>query len=296
MRSFHTLLIVLASLSVSLRATEIDSFTDRDPLLKDSSRAVSRIINRYFEEAISAANSAGSCDQSVLDSALNTNFRGFLWSPIEKAIDSDSSIDKRHSLVRDSIYQDFNAIESPTFVIAEIAAVIRLGKHYVGVDKLAHFLQLGYDMYKRHYLRGKKLKDVIAWSSWTEQTYYGLLTTGVYSYGDLAANYDGLLFWEQITNTRLAPGVEPYFACHNNVWWLNKSFDISEYVTAAWDEGINCNRYRTSAMEKKVLARVAVLESKTGRSLQCPIKPELCSEMIAHYGEVAPHIITPLCF
>lgn len=283
-------------LSSGLCSSEIDSFTDRDPLMKDATAHINRIINGYFANALQIANKARSCDQSVVNKALNKQIRGLLWSPIENAVTTSLSIDKRQSPVHTSVYQDFDAIESPTLAIANLGVLFRLGRFYVGSDKLNHFLQLGYDLFERHHLWRQPLQQVIDWSSWTEATYYGIWTTGIYSYGDLASNYDGLLFWERVTGTNLAPGKSPYFSCKNNVWRLNDAFEIRDFVTAAWDEGINCNAYKTPVMAQKVKARVALLEQKSGVRLQCPIEPKYCADMIDHYGEVARHIITSECF
>jgi hypothetical protein len=283
-------------LSIStLNASEIDSFTDRDPLMKDSSREVNRIINRYFAEALAIANQAHYCDQNILNKALTNKFYGFLWTAIENEITS-SRVDKRQSLVRESVYQDFSAWESPTFQIAEIGALLRLGDFFIGTDKLGHFVQVGYDMFTKIYSEGKTTQEVIDWSSWTEQTYYGIWTTGIYSYGDLASNLDGLYFWERIAGRTLPIGVEPYFTCENGAWRQNSAFDIGDYVNAAWDEGINCNRYDTRQMAQKVHNRIAALEAKTGLKLQCPIAPEQCRVMIERYGPAAPFVIHPICF
>lgn len=282
--------------STTQNASEIDSFTDRDLLLEDSTPAVNRIINGYFEKAVDIANRARTCDNRVINKALNDQIRGLLWSPIEDAITTSAIIDKRQSPVSESVYQDFSLLESPTLKIANLGVLIRLGRHYVGSDKLNHFLQLGYDLFDRLHLRHKSLQQVMEWSSFTEATYYGLLTTGIYSYGDLAANYDGLFFWERVTNTNLPKGLAPYLECSNDVWQIVSPFDISDYVTAAWDEGVNCNGYKTNAMEKKVRARIAKLEDQTGRTLQCPIAPEQCSALVAHYGDAARYVISPQCF
>jgi len=277
-------------------ATEIDSFTDRDPAMKDSTFAINRIINNYFQKAMGEANGYNSCAKSRIVTALNRYFRGLLWSEIENEITEGKTVDKRRSPVNQSIYQDFNAFESPTLAIAQLGAVFRIGEDYIGSDKITHVFQLGYDLFEKMYIKHKPWKEVMEYNDWTEATYLGLWTTGVYSYGDLAANYDGIKFWERVTNLGLSAEESPYFECVDNQWHQVVPFDIRDYANAAWDEGNNCNGYYTPTMEKKVEARIADLEAKTGRKLQCPIQPELCETMIARYGNDAKHIITPKCF
>lgn len=295
-QSTRILGLALSLLASSIYATEIDSFTDRDPTLRDATDAINRRMNNYLTAASNEADQEKSCDHRVIEKALLKQFGGDLWSKIENDIMSDLDIDRRQSTFAESVYRDFSIMEAFALYMAKLGPLMRFGDLYVGTDKLGHFIQQGYYMYKDLYAKGYTFQDTINWSKYTEDSYYGSMTTGVYSYGDLAANYDGLYFWERITNTRLPPNVKPYFECKDNVWWRVASFDIRNYLNAAWDEGINCNTYKTEAMEEKVIARIAELEANSGRSLQCPIAPEQCSVMIERYGNVAPYLITPKCF
>jgi hypothetical protein len=99
---------------------------------------------------------------------------------------------------------------------------------YIGVDKLGHFFQLGYDHYYQKTLGPKGLSDsqVIAEGKKTEEGSFGLGNTGVYSHADLAANVAGMGFYRE-----LGKGGS------------NFAFDIRQYVTDAWNEQKNPNAY-----------------------------------------------------
>lgn len=83
---------------------------------------------------------------------------------------------------------------------------VRLFGHELGIDKLEHIFQQGHQYYeieKQKLREGRTpqaaLQAAIDWGKRTERTYYGLLTSGVYSNADLAANYAGLKFYQGIT-------------------------------------------------------------------------------------------------
>jgi hypothetical protein len=77
-----------------------------------------------------------------------------------------------------------------------------------GTDKVAHLFQQGYTYYKIY--RGalaegatpeEATAKAVRWGQKSERTFFGTLVAGVYSNGDLAANYVGLRFYEGLTQT-----------------------------------------------------------------------------------------------
>ena len=89
-----------------------------------------------------------------------------------------------------------------------LSPTIRMYGFEFGIDKLEHLFQQGhqyYDRVKRELSHGKTnteaVSKAIEWGKRTERTYYGLLTSGVYSNADLFANYVGLKFYEGLTRS-----------------------------------------------------------------------------------------------
>ncbi len=84
-----------------------------------------------------------------------------------------------------------------------LSPTIRMYGHEFGIDKLEHLFQQGHQYYERVNVavkdgkaRDEAVKKAIDWGKRTERTYYGILTSGVYSNADLFANYVGLKFYQ----------------------------------------------------------------------------------------------------
>jgi len=99
-----------------------------------------------------------------------------------------------------------------------------------GTDKIAHVFQQGYTYYKiyrRALAEGSTSAEATAravrWGQKSERTFYGTLVAGVYSNGDLCANYVGLKFYQGLTkpitigSTIRAAVLE----IHNGLWMIS---------------------------------------------------------------------------
>lgn len=280
--------LVIGLFSCTLFSTEIDSYTERVPEFRDGLIELNRIMNRHIRGAIESANDEGRCDDQRLRDLLQKSLGGFFWTTFENEVIDSPLIDARVTPVCDSIYRDFTFCESFVLKVVPLGAITRIGDFYIGTDKYGHFLEEGYNFYNIIHKDKGTIEDAISFGEKGEREHFGLETTGIYSYGDLTADYDGLRFWENL--------VGKYVVCKNGKYKQHRSFNWKEYATAAWDEGINCNGYKTPEMEEKVNRRLMELEQKRGTRMTCPIAPEQCKIMIEHYGNVAKRLITPKCF
>ena len=64
-----------------------------------------------------------------------------------------------------------------------------------------------------------------------ERTLLGGVTTGVFSLGDLEADYRGMLFYLSICS-----GDDPLVEMDNGHWQVRRAFDIADYLSPEWDE------------------------------------------------------------
>jgi len=289
-------LLVLGSFSCTLYSTEIDSYTSRVPDFRDGLIELNAIMNRHINGAIEAANDEGRCDDQRLRDLLQKSLGGFFWTTFENEVIENPLIDSRITEVSDSIYRDFTFFESFVLQMVPLGAITRIGDLYIGTDKYGHFLEEGYNFFNIIHRDNGTIEDALSFGEKGEREHFGLQTTGIYSYGDLAADFDGLRFWELLVG-KVGPGYpEPYVICQNGKYKKYRSFNWKHYVTAAWDEGMNCNGYKTPEMEEKVNRRTMELGQKRGVRLTCPIAPEQCKIMIDHYGIFANRLITPKCF
>jgi len=87
-----------------------------------------------------------------------------------------------------------------------ISPTVKLYGSEFGTDKIAHIFQQGYTYYKT-YRRAldegatptEATARAVRWGQKSERTFYGTLVGGVYSNGDLSANYVGLKFYQGLT-------------------------------------------------------------------------------------------------
>lgn len=87
-----------------------------------------------------------------------------------------------------------------------ISHTVNLYGSQFGTDKIAHFFQQGFAYYKiveRGKAKGltedQATRKANEWGEMTERTYYGNLISGLYSNGDLAANFAGMKFYQGLT-------------------------------------------------------------------------------------------------
>ncbi len=87
-----------------------------------------------------------------------------------------------------------------------ISDTVRIYGVEFGTDKIAHIFQQGftyYKLYEKASAKGlspkKAAQKAIKYGKRTEATYYGYFVSGVYSNGDLAANFAGMKFYQNLT-------------------------------------------------------------------------------------------------
>lgn len=269
-------------LAGAAHAAEVDSFTRRHAL-GDSAPFLNQVVNVWMEEAVIEANrpplitrlTAGEragCDETRLMAALKDRFADYLVGQLESFANESTALDSIRTTFADSIYRDLNFSESPTVLLTErLAVLIRLGDVYLGSDKLGHFFTEGRTYYTRYIAENER--SALRYGELTESSFYGELTTGIFSYADLAANLNGLRFWNSILAKKPDPidgtqPVRPYIGCTEGKWRRLRPFDWRDYVDPAWDEALNCNAYRDDAVLKKVTRRIAQASHGKGCPLQ----------------------------
>lgn len=119
----------------------------------------------------------------------------------------------------------------------------------LGYDKIEHILQQGHKYYsiKRKAL-AKDLsesaaeKKAVDWGKRSEKTFFGYWVSGVYSNGDLYANYAGLRFYEGLTRSVDAGGKSrpAIVTFAEGKWQIDRSVDLKQVTLKPFiDEGLN---------------------------------------------------------
>lgn len=304
-RSF---IFVITAIGLSFaQAYEVDNFTGRYKPLKDSTNVLNAEVNKRLKEAAAKVNEKGilagvkkslsfdkSCSTDDLFRAVGDELLGGVVGELEEfAIDS-SSVAKSNT-DKDRVYRT-SRNKGGMLSLAGVEPSINVGGHYIGVDKLGHFFDQGKDYYdvaaKTKGTMVQKIDAALAYGTKLENGRFGLMTTGIKSHGDLAANYGGYLFW-----SRLVEGVNPFFKCNNGNWIQVRDFDWGRFVNPAWDEAVNCSVYDKAEFQADVTSAQKKLEfeSKNKRKFTCPVSIEQCRRMTGYFGTKAKSIISPTC-
>ncbi len=269
------LIICLFTISFNCFSGEVDSFSVDAPL-KDGYFLVNKKFNYFIKKAVVKLDrESKGCNENDLykyiRTAVGTKFVAFnlkevrgqdggseLLVSAEKVGDFitylfvDKELDNSRYIV-DIDKSIFKNNSSPIFSLSDIFGVsvlspnIRFGNYLIGIDKFQHLLGWISNSYFEDYILLKD-GDELPWKDWIspEINLNGLLTTGVYSYGDLSANFNGMRFWNSLLLQK--PDVlelikEPHVKCIDNKWELVKFFNLKDFIDISFDERINRSLY-----------------------------------------------------
>ena len=188
---------------------EVDNFTGRDLIEKDSLEVLNKKVNVILDRALKATNkeSPDRCNKAILRQEIVRWTRPELVSLLEMWVMVTDELDRTNAGVASSIYSGVTIDESIAMWTAGIGRSFKLNGVIVGTDKLGHFFMQGLEYFKRNVEDRKSIDEILSKEN-GEDGAYGLLMTGVKSYGDMAANYNGYRFWRE-----LYLGNNPYFKC-----------------------------------------------------------------------------------
>ncbi len=210
----------------------------------------------------------------------------------------DGNITRTIIPLKESVYKEWT--KSTGFLLGRdgasksplaLSPLIKVGGHVIGVDKLEHMFGMGYAYFKRHHKRGMSLRRTLKIGIAAEKTYLGgnMLATGVFTYADLAANFNGMRFWNHMLQKEddvlgKEHNLGPYIVCGADGKWAQKEeIDFSNYVDMSMQENINCSKFATKKGVKKFKASLDRLHKKTGRSAACPISQGKLEEAASKY-------------
>ncbi|WP_413288848.1 hypothetical protein [Bdellovibrio sp. HCB337] len=288
---FFTLLF-----SWSVFAGEPDNFSARlDRGAVVANKDISFVVNTVLERAIFEANRrnlrsttgiSAPCNKEklneILDEELDQNF---------PAVNHYLNLSVPYAgpiSVGETPYRGDGVYKRKSFVAS--AKVKSDGEtYYVGIDKVDHMFSQG-SLYwrlveKDANLPDAKIKKALELGMKQEQGPWGLKSFGVKSYADLAANYHGLFFWRDLLN-----GPTPMIVCRHGQYYLQRKFEIENYLSPAMDETINCNSYKSEEILQ------AIKRVTDARRVSCPVSAAICTKLKAKYPpEVAKMILHPIC-
>jgi len=185
-----------------------------------------------------------------------------LITPYEEWVDSESGLPLY--FVRDKgIYgHSVNYDDMRMIWYIDLSPVIMAGGVLIGTDKLGHFLAQGFQYFERYrQLHGSKetvrLAAIRAFGHSQEMGQLGVATGGVYSFADLASNWDGMLFFRALFDDVTVEGQSHarYFTSDGRGRYVRaRDFHWAEWVTPDWDEVLNPTHTQQRALYEKIVA------------------------------------------
>jgi hypothetical protein len=265
-RRASVLAIAALALSPTADAREVDQFTDRMfqlDHLTDAAAVVDARMNALLAEIATELEARHPSSRQQRDDVVEAVLQGShveliaqLRSPLEAWLREVASVDLFYAARRGIYGGDVDYDDMGLAWYIDNAPVIRIGPLVIGIDKLGHFLGQGW-FYHREYeaLRARDpgatepalLARVREYGHVLEVGYQGLAGTGVYSYADLAANWQGFRFYRSLWD-----GPSPYLAISGGHYRVARAFHILDYATDAWDEVGNPSRPRSDRLFEKV--------------------------------------------
>jgi hypothetical protein len=152
-----------------------------------------------------------------------------------------------------------------------------------GTDKIAHLFQQGYSYYKIYgrALAAEETPDeasqtAVQWGQETERRIFGTMISGVYSNGDLAANYAGLKFYLGLTQAfKIGAETRPAMVLlRNGSWSVNESVDRRELLLKPF-----ISDHFNEALNPSIFTQLLGLRSFVRRS----VKRRSCSQWFDQY-------------
>ncbi len=279
--------------------------------------------------AIAQAIETGQSEKRIAELQSSDFIAGKVWEYLFAAIPTNETLDA--TLISQPVQSQFPGLvtmyrptvsiyDDPLLVIDLTKAVrtffragsIDVGGTVFGTDKLIHFINIGriyHEKYERRLARG--MTDAAATQSAIESTsrnpllsedgVLGMLSTGIHSNGDLAADFAGLRFYINLTRPiRIGPREMPPMLTRDGPYWkvrVQPDTDFfTAFITPHWNEVFNPNkfvRYASGRLRSGVRDRcsgaVDWYRDEHGRLRDPAQFNTIARELSTYYGEDYGH-------
>jgi hypothetical protein len=317
-----SLALILMFLPMFGYSAETDHYTLADSEITDITGELNSYSNSSVADILEKLNQEGACNAKVeVDpfSSFDEDYDDFDTpkTPEQRLYEELTQVFANHSKskliddflsgnitrtvipLKESVYKEWSkgngfllgrdgAANSPL----ALSPLIKVGGVVIGVDKLEHMFGMGYAYFKRHHKRGMSLRRTLKIGILAEKTYLGgnMLATGVFTYADLAANFNGMRFWNHMLQKEddvlgKTHNYGPYITCDAGKWKQDKEIDFTNYVDMSMQENVNCSKFATKKGVEKFKASLSRLHAKNkgSRSFSCPSSADALEEAASKY-------------
>lgn len=258
--------IIFFALTTSLlQAAEVDHYSKSYEEITEVGTIVNARANTYLQKALTDLNRKSGCNEEELYTELKKYFANHTKGQLAKDLLHDKDIPRTVISLDNSVYGEWSVWngfllgrkKARTSPLA-LGPIIKINGHVIGTDKIEHMFGMGFIYFKKHYLNGQPLTKVLKNGIFKEKTALGgnIVATGVFSYADLSANFNGMRFWNHILQKNddilgAQFNLGPYVTCANNQWVQEKEIDFSQYIDESMDESVNCSKFASKSGLKK---------------------------------------------
>ncbi len=251
---------------------ETDPFLVLDVRLDDSAGVVNEYVNSVIRLRLDRLRTGSK--RLTCEAVVPIIFNGFRQTPQPRITHwalSDSSLDRfpDSDVGRVSYYRQ-SVLGMPFYAKfgVPLGRTINIGGVYFSADKLGHFFSFGL-RYQRRFLRAsgngmtdaEALRKVVRWGFKSELGVVGRTSTGIVSFADLEANYQGFRFARSLCDLDSPAHLT---RDGDSKWRISGPVDLRNFVNAAWDEAFNPNIYvkrRWKNIRQRMLAHCGKLSS-----------------------------------
>lgn len=248
-RTWLALLAPWLAVAGTARATETDQYFAIGKRPRDSLGVLNEKVNRELLGALELVNRRASREQYSCEDVAHRVYQRFrisglhkieLWAVHSPRIDRVPSEQDHARFVKErSVYRNERLWDWG--LSFGVKATFNVAGVHMGADKLSHFFQSGWKYHQRFLAlmeagvpEREALEQLVHYGAGTERGSLGLVTTGVFSFGDLEANYQGFLFYRSLCQNE-----HPRLRKTPEGWRLTRPFDWREHVSPEFDETWN---------------------------------------------------------
>lgn len=243
--------VLVSGFGFDIPAMETDPFLALDVELADSSDELNLYVNEVFEKRLKVFNRrhrgseiTARCEEAALFAM--EGFRRPLFSRIAHWAHTDPAVQRHPEIEMAGLdYYRASILGVPYYHYLQVplGRTVNVNGVYLGADKLGHFLSFGARYYRRFTRRVRRGEDpvaatraVIRWGLKQEKQFVGGWVTGVVSFGDLEANYQGLRLGRALCEGH---GGARLVRDRSGTWSLDQPLDVTPFVNPDWDEAFN---------------------------------------------------------
>lgn len=252
---FCLTLLAGSFINTPAQALETDQFYAWAKPIEDSTEYLNAWVRLQIQSALDSKAGLASEDCESAVQELQKRLQQSIYQPIELWIISSDLVDKVPKGLEENREYRSGYLLSKTYRFdtargLQPSPTVQVNDIRFGSDKLAHFFSEGWWYYKywrkhREDQTADELqRNLFNFGVKLEKSIQGTKLTGVFSPGDLEANYQGLEFYKNLCH-----GDQPLLTRQGGRWLFADHFDIGDYVYPKWDESWNPNYYSKKRWE-----------------------------------------------